>query len=278
MKKNIFLLYFCLISLSLFAQKVGGTKWKPIKFEQIDTFDVKPLKIECSITCEDAELDYYEISWSVPLIDSIAKARGESPSTELHCFVYDSSGLIGFYKGLSTPMQYCAFQTKDSVVEVFFRRRYYAYSNNLGTYSINYGKGGRNIINYFGDKSPQRGPEYEGVQLSVNSTINRKLTLLKDTNTVRMSYGIRESIDGTGMPILGSEYSSVISLDRYYVSLKTGRIATGQKWIDKKEIKKVVSNMSLLSVKSYSISPWMFLGLTLIENPFRASGASLRHY
>jgi hypothetical protein len=229
MKKRIFLLFFCFESLALSAQA----------FERVEPFDVSPLEIECSITYEDAELDYYSISWSVPLIDSIAKAEGELPRTELHCFVRDSSGIIGFYRGLSTPMQFCYFQTKDSIVEVFFRLRRMSYTRDSITII------GATNGTYWKDiftKSSHRGSEFERVLLSVNSTKNRKLILLNDTNTVLISHGTRPSIDPYGQPKLGSIFSSVISLDRYYISIKTGRIATGQKWIDRKGPGKIVRN------------------------------------
>lgn len=230
MKKSIFSLFFCFASLGLSAQKYEGIK----------PFDLKPLEIECSIIAEDVALDYYVISWSVPLIDSIAKSNNELPNMELNCFVYDSSGLIGYYKGLSTPMQHCTFQTKDSIVEVFFRWRrihngYYAQdSNEIRISSVN--------LNPF-HKAPHRNYEFESVRLPVNSTINKKLTLINDTNTVQISYGTRGKEDSFGMRIPGSIYAySVISLDRYYLSLKTGRIATGQKWIDRKGAKRISQN------------------------------------
>ena len=209
------------------------------EFERIETFDLKPLEIECTITCEDAALDLFEISWSVPSIDSIARAEGRLPNTELHCFVYDSSGIIGFYEGLSTPMRHCSFQTQDSMVEVFFRWRripYYADSQDSMEVSVSVLR-----INPF-DKTSHRGTEFESLHLPINSTTKRKLTLLNDTNTVCISYGIRSTVDSYGQPKLGFSCSGVITLDRYYLSLKTGRIATGQKWIERKGIRKIVQN------------------------------------
>ena len=241
MKKIVFSLLYCFGFLALYAQK----------FERIETFKMSSLEIECSITSENVELDYYEISWRQPLIDSINKAEGELSNLELHCFVYDSSGLIGFYKGRSTPMQYCSFQTKDSIVEVFFRlirmpySYYYQDSTKIRISSLN--------LNPF-NKAPHRGSEFESFRLPVHSTINRKLTLINDTNTVHISCGTREKVDSFGMPILGSfDAYSVISLDRYYISLKTGRIATGQKWIDRKGIRKISKNIDQFLLVSPSM-------------------------
>jgi hypothetical protein len=232
MKKSIFSLFFCFASLGLSAQK----------YECIQPFDLKPLEIECSITHEIPDLDLFEISWHVPLIDSIAKSEGQLPSTELHCFVYDSSGMIGFYTGLSTSMQHCDFQTKDSIVEVFFRwRRIPCAYYNQDSVEI--------IVSYLElspfNKTAHRGSEFESFRLPVHSTINRKLTLLNDPNTVRISYGTDSRIDrydplGHPYANIGFGYSGVVTLDRYYISLKTGRIATGQKWINRKGIRKVV--------------------------------------
>lgn len=222
MKKISFSLLYCFGFLALNAQE----------FEQNETFKVSRLEIECSIICEDVELDYYEISWSVPLIDSIANSKGELPNMELHCFVYDSSGIIGFYKGLSTPMRYCSFQTKDSVVEVFFRWRrmpYSYYDQDSTEIRIS-----RLNVNPF-NKAPHRGHEFESVHLPVHATKDKKLTLLNDTNTVLLSYGTHPRLDPLGYPtISGYTISSVISLDRYYLNVKTGRIATGQHWVDRK--------------------------------------------
>ena len=244
MKKIIFSLYICFGSLALSAQK----------FERIETFKMSSLEIECSITSEDVELDYYEISWRVPLIDSIAKSKNELPNTELHCFVYDSSGLIGFYKGLSTPMKHCTFQTKDSIVEVVFRLVLMPYSYyNQGSTKIRISSVNLNELNPF-NKAPHRGSEFESVRLPVSATINKKMALINDTNTVQISYGTRGKEDSFGMPILGSiDAYSVISLDRYYISLKTGRIATGQKWIDRKGIRKISKNIDQFLLVSPSM-------------------------
>lgn len=244
MKKNLFSLFLCLASLGLCAQK----------YEYIQPFDLKPLKIECSITCEIPDLDLFVISWHVPLIDSIAKAEGQLPSTELHCYVYDTSGLIGYYKGLSAPMQHCDFKTKDSIVEVFFRWRrmphsYYSQdSTEIRISSLN--------VNHF-NKTPHRGSEFESVRLPLYSTTNRKLTLLNDTNTVRISYGTysRDRNDPLGHPYAHAAlgYSCVITLDRYYLSLRTGRIATGQKWLDRKGPKRMSLNADQFLLVSPSI-------------------------
>jgi hypothetical protein len=230
MKKSIFSLFFCFASLGLNAQK----------YEDIQPFDLKPLEIECSITCEIPDLDLFEISWTVPRIDSIAKAEGQLPSTELHCFVYDSSGMIGYYTGLSAPMQHCDFQTKDSIVEVFFRWRRipYAYYNQD---SVEIMVSSLELSPF--NKTSYRGSEFESIHLPLYSTTNRKLTLLNDTNTVRISSGThsRDRYDPLGHPYanVALGYSGVITLDRYYLSLKTGRIATGQKWINRKGIRKI---------------------------------------
>lgn len=236
MKKNLFSLFLCLASLGLCAQK----------YEYIQPFDLKPLKIECSITCEIPNLDLFVISWHVPLIDSIAKAEGQLPSTELHCYVYDTSGLIGYYKGLSAPMQHCDFKTKDSIVEVFFRWRriphsYYSQdSTEIRISSLN--------VNHF-NKTPHRGYEFKSVHLPVNSAVNRKLTLVNDTNTVHISAGNDAdrrigNYDAYGMPIRRDaiNFYCIISLDKYYLNQKTGRIATGQKWLDRKGPKKISQN------------------------------------
>jgi hypothetical protein len=243
-KKIIFSLCICFGSLALSAQE----------FERIEMFEVSPLEIECSITSEDVALDYYEISWDVPLIDSIAKAEGELPNMELHCFVYDSSGLIGFYKGLSTPMQHCSFQTKDSIVDVFFRLVLMPYSYyNQGSTKIRISSVNLNELNPF-NKAPHRGFEFESVRLPVSATINKKMAFINDTNTVQISYGTRGKEDSFGMPILGSiDAYSVISLDRYYISQKTGRIATGQKWIDRKGIWKISKNIDQFLLVSPSM-------------------------
>lgn len=231
MKKSIFSLFFCLAYLGMCAQK----------YESIQPFDLKPLEIECSITCEIPDLDLFEISWHVPLINSIVKAEGQLPSTELHCFVYDSSGMIGHYEGLSTPMQHCDFKTKDSVVEVFFRwgRIPYTYYNK-DSVEIMVSSLYMSPFN----KTSYRGSEFESIHLSLYSTTYRKLTLLNDTNTVRISYGTysRDRNDPIGHPYTHVDlgYSGVITFDRYYLSLRTGRIATGQKWINRKGIRKIV--------------------------------------
>jgi hypothetical protein len=259
MKKIIFSLLCCFGFLALNAQ---------------ESFKVSRLEIECSIIAEDVALDYYEISWSVPLIDSIAKSNNELPNMELHCFVYDSSGLIGYYKGLSTPMQHCSFQTNDSLVEVFFRWRrmpYSYYSEDSTEIRIS-----RLNVNPF-NKTPHRGYEFESVHLPVNSTINRKLTLVNDTNTVLISGrndtdGRIGNYDAYGMPILGDVFNfyCIISLDKYYLNRKTGRIATGQKWLDRKGPKRISQNADhfLLvspSVKYLDDDNNQYLGSVLID-------------
>ena len=237
MKKSIFSLYFVLISLALSAQD----------FERIEPFNLKPLEIECTITCENAALGFYEISWSVPYIDSMAKVQERLPSMELHCFVRDAAGIIGSYEGLSTPMQHCAFQTKDAVVEVFFRLRripFYAYKVDSVEWRVS-------VINSSLYTPSHRGSEFESLHLAVNSTKAQKLTLSNDTNTVLLSYGSHPRLDPLGYPtILGESTASVISLDRHYLNLKTGRIATGQHWVNRKgpqEISRNIDQFLLIS-------------------------------
>lgn len=228
MKKVLFCLFYCFGSLALSGQA----------YERIDTFKVSPLDIECAIIAEDIALDFFILSWQVPLIDSIAKAEGYLPRMELHCFVYDASGMIGSYTGLSTPMSHCTFQTKDSLVEVFFRLKtipYAVYDHDPIDIIVS-------LENALFLKAHRRGPEFESLHFPVHATSNRKFTLMNDTNTVCVSYGTRASIDPDGMPIRASRAYSVISLDRYYVSLKTGRIASGQKWIDRKGPRHMVRN------------------------------------
>lgn len=230
MKKSIFWFVLGLTSFTISAQK----------FERMEQFKVRPLEIECTITPEDS--NFYSISWSVPLIDSTANATGQLPTTELHCFVNDSTGLIGYYRGLSTPVQHCFFQTKDSVVKVFFRWRRIPHTyHNQDSVEVIVSAVEISPFN----KTSFRGYEFESILLPVHSTINRKITLLNDTNTVRISYGTDSKLDQydpLGHPYghTNFSYSGVITLDRYYLSLRTGRIATGQKWINRKGIRKVV--------------------------------------
>lgn len=232
MKKIFSFLLCCFLSLALNAQKL---------------FKVSRLEIECSIIAEDVSLDLYEISWSVPYIDSIAKSNNELPNMELHCFVYDSSGLIGYYKGLSTPMRHCSFQTKDSIVEVFFRWRrmpYSYYPQDSAEIRIS-----TIAVDPF-NKAPHRGYEFESVRLPIGSTINSKMILINDTNTVHISAGNgadsrrERNYDDYGMPLIINRmnFHCIISLDKYYLNQKTGRIATGQKWLDRKGPKRMVFN------------------------------------
>ena len=227
MKKYILYLIFCFSFFDLKGQE----------FERMEPFDIDPLEIECSIT--RGGQDYYELNWNVPRIDSIAKAKGQLPTSELHCFVYDSSGIIGYYKGLSTPMSHCSFKTKDPTVEVFFRLRKIPYLTHTQD-SVEIRIQVLDLLPF--SKTSHRGPEFESIRLPIDSTSNSRLTLFNDTNTVKLSYGTQPNYDRLGMPILGFTNSSVISLNRYYVNLKTGRIATGQKWINRKGIKKLVKD------------------------------------
>ena len=265
MKKIVLSLLCCFEFLALNAQE----------FEQIDLFKVPSLEIECSIICEDVELDYYDISWRVPIIDSIAKSNNELPNSELHCFVYDSSKLIGYYKGLSAPMQYCSFQTKDSIVEVFFRwvRMPYSYYYQDST-EIVISRLEFNSLN----KASHRGYEFESVCLPIHSTNNRKLTLMNDTNTVLISGNFHSDrgisrFDPYGMPIsepISFHPYCIISLDRYYLNKKTGRIATGQKWIDRKGSKRISRNADQFllvspSIKYVDVDNHLYLGSELIN-------------
>jgi hypothetical protein len=151
-------------------------------------------------------------------------------------------------------MQHCSFQTKDSIVDVFFRLVLMPYSYyNQGSTKIRISSVNLNELNPF-NKAPHRGFEFESVRLPVSATINKKMVLINDTNTVQISYGTRGKEDSFGMPILGSiDAYSVISLDRYYISQKTGRIATGQKWIDRKGIRKISKNIDQFLLVSPSM-------------------------
>jgi hypothetical protein len=91
MKNSLFVSLLVFFTSSLLAQD----------FEIIDSFGLPPLEIRCTITSENSDKNLYEISWKSNYIDSIAASKGELPYMELHCFVYDSKGLVGYYKGLS---------------------------------------------------------------------------------------------------------------------------------------------------------------------------------
>jgi hypothetical protein len=90
MKNSLFVSLLVFFTSSLLAQD----------FEIIDSFGLPPLEIRCTITSENSDKNLYEISWKSNYIDSIAASKGELPYMELHCFVYDSKGLVGYYKGL----------------------------------------------------------------------------------------------------------------------------------------------------------------------------------
>jgi hypothetical protein len=256
MKNSLFVSLLVFFTSSLLAQD----------FEIIDSFDLPPLEIRCTITSENSDKNLYEISWKSNYIDSIAASKGELPYMELHCFVYDSKGLVGYYKGLSTPLRHCSFTTRDTLVKAFFRLRRMKFNpNDSSNFVIS------TLYNHSLTSTPHRGHEYESVLLSTNSTSNKKITLTNDENTVLIKYGDHPRLDGIGYPtIIGFAVGIVISLDRFYLNRKTGRIRTGKSWIDKKGIKKMVidHNQYLLvyPFKKYiDKEQHEFLGYELIE-------------
>ena len=227
MEKPIYISFFLLIStFSALSQD----------FEYIESFDLPPIKIFCTISCENPDRDYYEISWQVPYIDSISGFENELPKTELHCFVYDSKSLVGHYTGTSYPLTHCSFITKDTTVNVFFRIRNARFDPYT---SIQIDR-----VDLFTSltATPYRGHDYGDIRLSTNSTLNKEVTLKNDSNTVLLKYGMHPQADPIGYPtIAGYSQTSVLSLDRFYLNLKTGKIKSGQTWIEKKGIEKIAS-------------------------------------
>jgi hypothetical protein len=159
--------------------------------------------------------------------------------------VRDSKGVAGYYRGLSTQFSFCFFSTKDSIIQVFFAKRYnYFFSNNrvikkeqeVDSTQI------RAIIGHLDRVLPinvnEPYQEYEPIRINLKDKRfdlhnNQPVKFLLEANTdlVLLKY-----IQAGGNPdplyqTIGPP--PVLSLRRYLLHPKTGQIKTGKQWINK---------------------------------------------
>lgn len=207
-------LWFCAVAQDEYYQKIAH-------------YQLPAVDIDCTITLEDSANSFYSLSWSAPYVDSIALSNGPAPSSELHCYILTKGHIVGYYKGLSTPMHHCNFQTNDTVIEVIFRWRPIPYYSSSKDSSLA-------VIPALSLTSLRpMDSEYLPIFMPVKNGLVQQYTLQEDMHSVILSYGIPSRIDPLGYPtIMGAELGNRSwVLDRYYLNTKSGHIRTGQNWL-----------------------------------------------
>jgi hypothetical protein len=227
-----------IIAIALFLSPKLWGQFKSLEKdkETILPFYQPSLALTINISLEDSVKKFYTITWVSPLQNDTSGVLGR-PSKELYCYVYDSQKIVGQYHGLSTPMTYCGFQTTDTVVTVIFMIR------PIMSY------GAPNGIQPVFQSSLCDLTEFKKVQLSVNNTKNKTSILENNLNLVGLSFKPKGSMYPDEMPCIGCcGYDMAFCLTRFYLSIENGKILTGQKWINRKSIKKIITQLPLYQI------------------------------
>ncbi len=89
-------------------------------------------KIKMKVTLELIPED--DSSYSLTWIDTIGLKNNDTEMDrpiELWCIVKNQNDTVGYYQGLSSPMNFTYFTTKDSIVDVFFMTGYNWFSEKV---------------------------------------------------------------------------------------------------------------------------------------------------
>lgn len=220
-------------STSLLAQysypRTGVTTIQP--FLQLD------MEVELSLTLENAATRTYALSWEV-LESSLRKLGSQE---ELHCFVRDNSGLIGYYQGMSSPMTFCYFQTTENTVDIFFCVRPKQFLNSSSPDRPDIVQIQRLAhIGFHCDKS-----EYYPITIKLNRNHTSAVSLKNNTRILQLSHRNEQAMYPDEMPHLGCFYDMCLCLDRYYINRQTGRILPGRRWMARKSVRQLIQRTSL---------------------------------
>lgn len=205
------------------------------EYSKVDTFSQPPLHLTLDINTEYAASWFYTLSWSfIPGKNS--RILDGTYGEELHCFIYDSKGLVGFYQGAQKPELSCGFQTTDRVVDVFFRVR--PVNEDIGV------PGYYQEANHFCDYS-----EFKKIRLIVKHTKSKEMTLYNNTGVVTVRHTNKGAMVPDNMPCTNCcNYDQVLVLSRYYVSATSGKILKGSQWLNRKSLYKIVNELQLVQI------------------------------
>ncbi|MBK7441340.1 MAG: hypothetical protein IPI65_07395 [Bacteroidetes bacterium] len=204
-------------------------------YANIGTFPQAPLDIVVDINTQYAASWYYYLSWSVT--DENADLNGYNNSDKvLQCFVYDSKGLIGSYTGTGPNFNLCDFQTTDKKIDVFFRVRPLDKNQDPN-------------LRYFELNTNCDFSEFRKVTLIVKNTISKKITLENNTGIKTLTHINKGALFPDNMPCSQCcDYDVVLNLSKPYLSVTTGKILKGYKWLNRKSVKTIVNNLQLIQI------------------------------
>lgn len=235
MTRNIFVLLPIIFIFSLFQLTPCIGQSMPYDYSNIETFYQEPLDIVVDINTEYAASWYYYLSWSVS--DEKADLNGYNNSDKvLQCFVYDSKGLIGSYTGTGPNFNLCGFTTTDKKIEVFYRIR--PVDKNQDPY-----------LRYFELNTNCNFSEFRKVTLIVKNTISKNITLENNNGIKTLTHINKGALFPDNMPCSQCcDYDVVLNLSKPYLSVTTGKILKGYKWLNRKSIKTIVNNLQLIQI------------------------------
>ncbi|MBK9504372.1 MAG: hypothetical protein KAX72_03145 [Chitinophagales bacterium] len=224
-----------LLLFLFFLNTIGKAQVPYYEYSKVDTFPQPPLHITLDINTAYAASQFYTLSWSL-IPGKNNRILDGTYGEELHCFIYDSKGLVGFYQGDQKPEQFCGFHTTDRVVDVFFRVR-----------PVNEELGDPRYFNepeHFCDYS-----EFKKIRLIVKHTKSKDITLYNNTGVVTVRHTNKGAMVPDNMPCYKCcDYDQVLVLSRYYVSATTGKILKGSQWLNRKSLYKIVNDLQLVQI------------------------------
>jgi hypothetical protein len=185
----------------------------------------------------------YEISWNQLYLESNKLKFGDKYEY-LRCYVFDSKGLAGSnVYDVENIDTLCRFKTTDSQIRVVFQKRSKVHRPDITTVQKKKKPGQMEVVtpsqllkelNFNCDYS-----EFEPIHITVCSKMPTELTLKNSASVVALTFINKHALNPDRMPQMGCTYDQVFHLDRYYMSMKSGKILSGKRWLHRKSIRKL---------------------------------------
>jgi len=129
--------------------------------------NIEKIKLSFEIVPEDYKTKSYSIEWG----DTLCKSKGYDDINrpmEIKCVIRNKKNdILGYYRGLSTPMTFTYFQTKDTIIYVDFSIDCNAFS---GTF-----KTGEEVERYI--KKNKLPIKFKSIELNINKDLRKKFSV-----------------------------------------------------------------------------------------------------
>ncbi len=226
LKHSAQLFAFALIAFTAFFQVEDLKAQNPMMPSQVDALEewtipafVETMEIELEVICEDREKNFFVITWK----DTLGASKGFNVINrplELHCTVRNDTGVLDYYRGLSTSRNFLSIVSSDSTVKLYF-------APGISMFSPEDRSG---VLSF--DQLTLHA-EYMPIEVSLNQKGKQKILLEYNPDIVVLAW--EESSAPRPDPVLqlGNKFRKHIALKRYYLNTEDGKIKTGKKYLKK---------------------------------------------